>query len=286
MQTGENVLIAGFVIKGMGSKKVILRGLGPSLTNFGIQGVLADPVLELHKPGGSVVTNDNWKSTQQAEIQATGLAPTNDKESAIVATLTAGNYTTILRGRNNTSGVGLVEAYDLNPNSISQFINISSRGGVETGENVLIGGIVLTPTGSSGAKLLLRAIGPSLAAFGIAHPLLDPTLELHNGNGALIASNNNWKDTQQALIQATGLAPSNDNESAILFTAAPGSYTAIVRGRNQRRALPWWKLIVCRRPSRRVTRRNTSRTRRDADGDAGRRIPFVSSRSSSRRSRR
>ena len=116
VQTGENVLIAGFVIKGMGSKKVIVRGLGPSLTNFGIQGVLADPVLELHTPGGSVVTNDNWKSTKQAEIQATGLAPTNDKESAIVATLTAGNYTTILRGRNNTSGVGLVEAYDLNPN--------------------------------------------------------------------------------------------------------------------------------------------------------------------------
>ena len=150
VQTGENVLIGGFVIKGVGSKKVILRGLGPSLTNFGIQGALGDPVLELHKPGGSVVTNDNWKSTQQAEIQATGLAPTNDNESAIVATLTAGNYTTILRGRNNTSGVGLVEAYDLNPTSVSQFINISSRGVVETGENVLIGGIVSLQQGRLG----------------------------------------------------------------------------------------------------------------------------------------
>jgi hypothetical protein len=232
VQTGETVLIGGFVIRGAGSKRVILRGLGPTLTNFGVQGVLADPVLELHKPGGSVVTNDNWKSTQQAEIQATGLAPLNDSESAIVAMLAAGNYTIVLRGKNNSSGVGLIEAYDLNPMAVTQFINISSRGFVETGENVLIGGIVLGPAGSAGNRLLLRAIGPSLAGFGITQPLLDPTLELHNMNGALIAFNNDWKATQQAAIQATGLAPTNDRESAILFTAAAGSYTAIVRGGN------------------------------------------------------
>jgi hypothetical protein len=146
--------------------------------------------------------------------------------------LAAGNYTIVLRGKNNSSGVGLIEAYDLNPMAVTQFINISSRGFVETGENVLIGGIVLGPAGSAGNRLLLRAIGPSLAGFGITQPLLDPTLELHNMNGALIAFNNDWKATQQAAIQATGLAPTNDSESAILFTAAAGSYTAIVRGGN------------------------------------------------------
>jgi co-chaperonin GroES (HSP10) len=230
--SGDNVLIGGTIITGGGVKKVILRGIGPSLAAAGIQGPLADPVLELHKPGGIVITNDNWKTTQRAEIQATGVAPTNDNESAIVATLTAGNYTAILRGKNNSTGIGLVEAYDLNPTAVTQLVNISSRGLVGTKDDVLIGGIIVGLTGAANSRLLVLAIGPSLVSSKIANPLLDPTLELHNKNGVLIASNNDWKDKQRAAIQATGAAPTDDRESAILFTVAPGNYTAIVRGRN------------------------------------------------------
>ncbi len=232
VQMGDNVLIGGFIINGSGSKKVILRGLGPSLSSAGIQGVLANPVLELHKPGGAVVTNDDWRTAQSAEIEATGIPPTNNLESAIVATLTPGKYTAILRGKNNGSGIGLVEVYDLNAAASSQLINISSRSFVDTGDNVLIGGIIVGPTGSLSSKLLIRAIGPSLASSGISNPLLDPTLELHNKNGVLIASNNDWKSTQQAAIQATGAPPTNDLESAMVVKPALGNYTAIVRGRN------------------------------------------------------
>ena len=211
---------------------MLLRGIGPSLAMANIQGVLSDPVLELHKPGNVVLTNDNWKTTQRTDIEATGIPPGDDNESAILATLTPGNYTAILRGKNNTTGIGLVEAYDLSSAGAAELANISCRGFVGTGDNVLIGGMIVGPTGFGGSKLLLRAIGPSLASFGIAQPLLDPTLELHDQNGALINSNNDWKDTQQAAIQATGAPPDDDRESAIVFTAVPGNYTAIVRGRN------------------------------------------------------
>ena len=149
-----------------------------------------------------------------------------------MAELPAGRYTAILRGKNNTSGIGLVEVYDLNTAAATELINISSRGFVASGDNVLIGGVIVGPSGSKGSRVLLRAIGPSLVRSGIASPLLDPTLELHNKDGAIIASNDNWKDTQQAEIQTTGVPPSDDRESAIVFTALPGNYTAIVRGRN------------------------------------------------------
>ena len=231
VQTGDDVLIGGFIITGGGTKRVVLRGIGPSLAAAGVPGVLADPVLELHKPDGKVVTNDDWP-TARADVQTTGIPPSNIKESAIVADLVAGNYTLILRGKNNTSGIGLVEVYDLDTTAATELTNISSRGLVGSGNNVLIGGIIVGPSGSPGSRMLVRAIGPSLARFGINNPLLDPTLELHNKDGVLVASNDNWKDTQQATIQATQAPPSDTRESALVFTAAPGNYTAIVRGRN------------------------------------------------------
>jgi len=224
--TDDNVLIGGFIISGTDPKKVILRAIGPSLGNFGVPDPLADPTLELHASDNSVVSNDNWKDTQQTEIAATGLAPTNDLESAIVATLDPGAYTAIVGGVGGGTGVGLVEAYDLDP-AAGSLANISTRGFVNTGDNVMIGGFIV---GSGDATVLVRAIGPSLTAFGVPGALQDPTLELHDGDGNTLTSNDDWKDTQQAEIEATGLAPSDDRESAILVTLPPGGYTAIVRG--------------------------------------------------------
>jgi hypothetical protein len=231
VQTGDDVLIGGFIITGGGTKRIILRGIGPSLAAAGVPGVLADPVLELHKPNGKVLTNDDWPAAR-ADVQLTGIPPSNVKESAIVADLPAGNYTVILHGKNTTTGIGLVEVYDLDTTAATELVNISSRGLVGSADNVLIGGIIVGPSGSTGSRMLVRAIGPSLARFGINNPLLDPTLELRNKDGVLIASNDNWKDTQQATIQATKAPPSDIRESALVFTAAPGNYTAIVRGRN------------------------------------------------------
>lgn len=179
-----------------------------------------------------MLTNDNWKSSQQSEIEATGLAPTDDLESAIVATLEPGNYTAIMRGQNDGTGVGLVEAYDLGPPGVAQLANISTRGFVGTGDNVMIGGIIVGPEEKTSSAVLLRAIGPSLENFGVPNPLADPMFELRDGDGGLIVANDNWKTTQQAEIEATGLQPSNDFESALLMSLTPGSYTAIVRGTN------------------------------------------------------
>jgi uncharacterized delta-60 repeat protein len=232
VETGDNVLIGGFVITGNEAKRVIVRAIGPSLTSAGVANALTDPVLELHKPDGTIVTNDNWRTSQQAEILATGFAPRSNFESAIVATLPPGNYTAIVRGKNDTSGIALVEANDLDQTVDSSLANISARSFVQSGDNVMIGGIVVGPSGTNIATMLLRAVGPSLATFGIHNPLPDPVLELHNGNGQLIGGNDNWKTNQQAAIQATGLAPKNDKESAIFARLAPGNYTAVVRGKN------------------------------------------------------
>jgi Ice-binding-like len=233
VQTGDNVAIGGFIITGNAAKKVIVRGLGPSLQSKGIRNFLANPTLELHnQTGGAIIAkNDNWKDTQRAEIQATGLAPTNDAESAIVATLAPGEYTAILRGENATTGIGLVEIYDLAPDSNSKLANISTRGFAQTGDEVLIAGFILG-NGTASERVIIRAIGPSLAGKGVANVLADPTLALHDANGTLLAFDDNWKDTQRAEIQATGLAPTNDLESAIVATLAPGNYTAIVAGKN------------------------------------------------------
>jgi hypothetical protein len=233
--TGDNVLIGGFIVTGTDPKKVIVRGLGPSLTSQGVPGALSDPTLELHDgTGATLATNDNWKDTQQSEIEATTIPPTNDLESAIVATLPANNaaYTAILRGKNDTTGIGLVEVYDLDQAANSQLANISTRGFVDTGDNVMIGGFIIGPSNAFSGKIVVRAIGPSLTNQGVANALQDPTLELHDGSGATIASNDNWKDTQQSDIEATTIPPTNDLESAIVATLTPGNYTAIVRGKN------------------------------------------------------
>jgi hypothetical protein len=229
VETGGNVLIGGFIITGTQPKKVIVRAIGPSLP---LAGALADPVLELHGPGAfATITNDNWRSDQQAEIIATGIPPTNDLESAIVATLPANSsaYTAIVRGVNNGTGIGLVEAYDLDRTVDSKLANISTRGLVQTGDNVLIAGTIVL--GQTSQNVIVRAIGPSLNLPG---KLADPILELRDGNGGLIRSNDNWRSDQEAEIIATGIPPTNDLESAIVATlpASGASYTAIVRGVN------------------------------------------------------
>ena len=231
VQTGEGAMIGGFIITGNSPKKVIIRAIGPSLEALGVAGVLADPIVRLNGSNGPIATNDNWKDSQQAEIQATGVAPTDDNESAIVATLSPGAYTAVVEGKNQAKGVGLVEVYDLEQAANSALANISTRGEVETGANVMIGGFILGK-GSSAAKILVRGLGPTLSDQNITGPLANPTLELRNSNGDLVRANDNWKSSQQAQIQATGIPPQNDLEAALVATLMPGSYTAILAGKN------------------------------------------------------
>lgn len=231
VQTGDNVLIGGFIITGNAPKKVLLRAIGPSLGLQGVKGALADPLLELHAKDGSLITsNDDWKATQQAEIEATGAAPSNDLESAIIATLDPDSYTAIVSGKAGTTGVGLVEGYDLDQPADSQLANISTRGLVQTGDDVMIGGFILG-NGSGTTNILVRAIGPSLLGQGINDALADPILELHDENGALVMSNDNWKESQQTEIEATGIPPTNDVESALIVTIPATAHTAIVSGK-------------------------------------------------------
>jgi hypothetical protein len=230
VQTDDNVSIAGFIITGNAPKKIIVRGIGPSLT--GLNPVLADPVLELHGPNGSlIISNDNWKDTQQADIQNSTLAPTSDLESAIIAALPPANYTAVLRGKSGTMGIGLIELYDLDAASDSKLANISTRGFVQTGNDVMIGGFVFG-YGAASERVIIRAIGPSLA--GISNVLADPTLALYDSDGTLLMSNDNWKDNinQAAEITAAGIAPQNDFEAAIVTIMPPGAYTAVVAGKN------------------------------------------------------
>lgn len=231
VETNDRVGIAGFVISGNAPKKVIIRAIGPSLAQFSVLDTLQDPTLQLFDSNqSSVAFNDNWKDSQQAEIEASGHMPTDDRESAMVETLAPGAYTAIVRGSNNTTGTALLEVFDLDPASTSVLTNISTRGAVELGDSVMIGGFIIG--GGSGSQVLVRAIGPSLMAAGVSNVLLDPTLELHDSNGNLIAFNDNWKDSQQGQIEATGQAPTDDRESAIVTTLPQGSWTAIVRGKN------------------------------------------------------
>ncbi len=227
VQTGENVTIGGFVINGNVAKKVLIRGLGPSLTRFGVTGAMTDPVLRLFNSRGVLLSiNDNWTSNR-TQILATHLAPSDNRESALLATLSPGNYTAILASKTNVPGVALFELYDLDVGS-SKLINLSTRGRVGTGDAVVIGGFVIG--GDQPTKVLIRAIGPSLAQFGIVHPLLDPVLELRGSNGSLIFSNDNWRTSQAQQIAQT-IPPSDNRESAIIATLNPGVYTAIVRGK-------------------------------------------------------
>jgi hypothetical protein len=237
VETDEHVGIAGFIISGSTSKKIIVRALGPTLAQFGVPGVLQDPILELYNSSSNVIAfDDNWKDSQQSEIQASGFAPGDDHEAAIVLTLPPGSYTAIVRGVNATVGAALLEVYDLDQSSASLITNISTRGPVETGDNVMIGGFIigggLGSNGDGSSKVLVRGIGPELTSFGIGDALQDPQIDLFDGNGNLLASNGNWKDSQQAAIEATGLAPGDDRESAILTTLIQGNWTAIMHGKN------------------------------------------------------
>lgn len=235
--TGNDVMISGFILTAGSAKKLILRGLGPSLQQAGVPDPLPDPVLELRANDNSLIsTNNNWKENtpaEQQDITNNQLAPSNDLESAIVATLQPGTYTAIIRGQGNTSGVGLLEVYDVDRTVSSRLANISGRASVQTGTNVLISGFIVGQN-SGAAKVVVRGMGPSLAQSGIANPLADPTLELRDNNGALVISNDNWQDNadQAAQISATGLAPGNAQESAIATSLLPGTYTAIVAGKS------------------------------------------------------
>lgn len=237
VQTGDNAMIGGFIITGTEPKTVLVRGIGPSLP---VSGVLADPVIAVHGPSGEFLGgNDNWNDAlTRQQINDSGLAPTNALESALWGVINPGAYTVILTGNNGGTGVGLVEVYDLDRTVDTNLANISTRGFVDTGDNVMIGGFIVgggSPTGT--AQVVVRAVGPSLSASGIAGALADPTLDLHDGNGTLLASNDNWKTrpdgtSQQAEIEATTIPPTNDFEAALVRTLEPGNYTVIVRGAN------------------------------------------------------
>jgi len=251
VQTGDNVVIGGFIVQGTEPKRVIIRAIGPELTQYGVPNVLADPTLELHDSSGDLIaSNDNWQHTiiggiitsdQVLDIRRSGHAPRDARESAIIAELPPGNYTAIVRGVNETMGVALVEAYDLDPDSNSLLGNISTRSFVQTGDNVMIGGFIVQGTQSK--RVIVRGIGPELGAppYNIPDALANPTLELHNGTGDLIASNDNWRATiiggiitsdQVRDILRSGYAPGDRRESAIIAELPSGNYTAIVRGVN------------------------------------------------------
>ena len=233
VQTDDNVLIGGFIITGSVPKRVIVRAIGPSL-GAAFPGRLADPTLELFQQGNPVAigSNDNW-TENQAEVQATGLAPSDNAESALVRTLDPGAYTVVVRGKNRSTGIGVVEAYDLG-DANSRLANISSRGFVETADNVVIGGFIAGPATASATRVVVRGIGPSLKGQ-LPAALNDTTLELRDANAALLEANDDWQQSPGAAgVQTVGLAPTNPAESAILVPALlPGPYTAILRGKNE-----------------------------------------------------
>jgi hypothetical protein len=234
VQTGDNVGIGGFIIDGTAPKHVLLRSIGPSIT--GLSGALADPVLELHGPAGfSTVTNDNWRDdpAQETAILATGIAPSNNLESAIDATLNPGAYTAVVRGKNNTTGIALIEVYDLSQAVLAKLANISTRAFVDTGDGIVIAGFILG-NHAGDDRIIARGIGPSLSAFGVPNALANPTLELRDNNGALLRANNDWQEdpAQAAELTAAGLAPTNPLESGIAATLPPGTYTALLAGAN------------------------------------------------------
>jgi hypothetical protein len=249
VQIGDEVMIGGFIVRGTEPKRVIIRAIGPELTQYGVPDFLADPTLELHNGAGALIaSNDSWlhtiiggiiNSDQVGDIRNSGHAPTDPRESAIIAELPAGNYTAIVRGVNNTMGVALAEVYDLSPESSSMLANVSTRAVVQVGDNVMIGGFIIQ--GNQPKRVILRAIGPELSQYGVPNVLPDPTLELHDGTGALIASNDNWQKTiiggiimadQVRDIQRSGHAPRDPRESAIIADLPPGNYTGIVRDKN------------------------------------------------------
>jgi hypothetical protein len=249
VQTGDDVMIGGFIVAGAGPKRVIIRALGPGLSQHGVPNGLINPRLELHNSAGALIaSNDNWHNTiiggiitsdQVTDIRNSGYAPEDGRESAIIAELPAGNYTAIVRGVDNMTGIALVEVYDISPENNSILGNISNRSFVQTGDNVMIGGFIIQ--GTQPKRVIVRAIGPELRQFGVTNVLANPTLELHDGTGALIALNDNWHETiiggiitsdQWVDIANSGYAPTDGRESAMIATLPRGNYTAIVRGVN------------------------------------------------------
>jgi len=233
VDTGERASIAGFIVTGDITKKVLIRAIGPSLSNSGVPTPLANPTVTLFDNSGNVVaTNDDWKkSPDAAEISSTGLAPSNDLESALIATITPGQYTAQLTGVNGGTGNAVIEVYDLAASASPVVANLSTRGFVGAGDNVMIAGVIIGQGDSP--IMVFRALGPSLSSFGVANPLLDPMLELYDNNGNLIASNDDWQNPQVQAVRATNLAPANTKEAAIVSAfLTPGNYTAVVRGKN------------------------------------------------------
>lgn len=229
VEAGDNALIGGFIVTGTQAKKVIVRAIGPFLSSAGVHDALANPTLELHGPSGLIASNDNWMDSpnKQAIIDST-VPPKSDLESAILTTLPANNsaYTAIVRGVNGGAGVGLVEIFDLDHAVDSRLANISTRGLIQRGDDVMIGGLIVT--GQDSHRVIVRAIGPSLPVAG---KLPDPTLELRNGDGVLLQENNDWRaGGQEAEIVETTIPPTSDLESAIVRRLPPGNYTAIVSG--------------------------------------------------------
>ena len=239
VENGDSVLIGGFIITGDAPKKVVVRAIGPSITfNDGtpLPGTLQDPVLELHGPQGSLITtNDNWKDTQQLQIEETKLAPKDEHESAIVATLQPGAYTAIVRGKSQTEGIALIEAYDVSASSASQLANISTRGFVHSGDNVMIGGFMLGGDSSGLSRLAIRGLGPSLTKAGVTNPMADPTLDLRDKDGNRILANDDYTDdaAQAAELAKAGLAPQDPKESGIFVILPAGSYTVVLAGKDR-----------------------------------------------------
>lgn len=226
-------MIGGFIVTGDSPKRVIIRGMGPSMGAVGVPDVISDPILRLFGPTGSPLgVNDNWQDTQQAEIEATGIAPQDPREAAIVAMLSPAAYTTTLADATGAQGVGLVEVYDLDSAATTRLANISTRGFVQTADNVMIGGFALGGSSINPARIVVRAIGPSLVQSGINNPLQNPTLQLFDNNGQSMAFNDNWMDdpNQVAELQTRGLAPQSPSESALVTSLPPGQYTTVVAG--------------------------------------------------------
>ena len=238
--TGDNVAIGGFIINGNSPKKVMLRGIGPSLP---LAGKLNDPMLELHNSAGQIIgRNDNWRvsqiggvvtADQSADIKASGLAPSDDHETALIATLSPGSYTAVVSGTQNTSGIGEVEIYDLDIEANAVLANISTRGFVDGGDNVVIGGFITDGSTYGRSKVIVRALGPSLAQFGIANPLNNPFVTVYDQNGNYVAANDNWQDPNEPEITSYGLAPKDPREAALYLSLPGGNYTAVVTGNGE-----------------------------------------------------
>ena len=231
VQTGENVLIGGLIVTGNDKKKIIIRAIGPSLSAV-FDGALQDTMLELYQGDTLLASNDNWQDWQRQEIADTTIPPGDNRESAIVTSVDPGFYTAVMSGKGGATGIGVIEVYDLDQAADSKLANIASRGFVEAGDDVMIGGLIVGGNGSADARILLRAIGPSLGEAGIAGALQDPVMELRDANGDIVQENDNWQDNQPLDIAATSIPPGHPAESAIVINLPSGNYTAVVRGKN------------------------------------------------------